>query len=123
MTPPVYPPPSPDGGWVEFKHLILASLQQLQADVQSIRQKDVTGIRERIDQAIDDVRDRIDTAVEDMRNRVDTLRREDLQKVQVDIAILKTDVVTLRTKLALWSGIGGVIGGALITTLVAKFVH
>lgn len=102
MTPP---PRQLDGGWTEFKHLILESLQRLQGDINGIREKDLADIR----QCVDEVKD-------DMRDRLDSLRREDLES-------MKMDIVMLKVKAGMWGALAGLIGGAVISALVAKLIH
>lgn len=102
MTPP---PRQLDGGWTEFKHLILESLQRLQGDINGIREKDLADIR----QCVDEVKD-------DMRDRLDALRREDLES-------MKMDIVMLKVKAGMWGALAGLIGGAVISALVAKLIH
>ena len=103
---PMTPPPRQlDGGWTEFKHLILESLQRLQGDINGIREKDLTDLR----QCIDEVKD-------DMRDRLDTLRREDLDA-------MKMDIVMLKVKAGMWGAMAGLIGGAIISALIAKLIH
>lgn len=102
MTPPLR---QFDGGWTEFKHLILESLQRLQSEIAGLREKDLTDIRRSIEESKDD-----------MRDRFETLRREDLEE-------MKMDIVMLKVKASIWGALAGLIGGAIISAIIAKTIH
>ena len=88
-----------------MRHLILESLQRLQSDVRDLRDNDLKAIRE----CVDEVKD-------DMRDRIEGLRREDLES-------MKMDIVMLKVKAGMWGALAGLIGGAVISALVAKLIH
>ena len=74
-----------EGGFDEYRRLILQSLEQLG--------KDIAGINTKIDE----------------------MRRNDLEGMKIDIAMLKV-------KAGMWGAVGGAAGGAIIAALVGKLV-
>lgn len=102
------PPSMPHEDETRQKYLVLDTLERLV--------KEVATLRERVESQGEDFRGRMDKQKDDTTRQFETLRREELEEMKINIALLMF-------KVGLWGGGAGIIGGALGSAIVSKFIH
>jgi hypothetical protein len=89
-------PPSRKDPFDEYRELILLTLDDLKKGIASLNVK-------------------VDDGRRDVNDRFDELRRSDIEAMKIDIAMLKV-------KAGAWGAIGGLLAGAVMSTVVAKMM-